>query len=439
MSGHNLETLAFHPSIFEGASVCLFEDDDVETDLFPLTVLRPVWDLLVGTATIIEHVQRASGAPALLRPRAHLQKLCAERWPEAKGSPEVGDVVFMSGRLLELRPERTHDFLPLPHLVVDDEGRLLFARRPAAQARRLLAEPGNRLAELLVQQGEASSLPSGWQFRIARYVWDPVVANPELLRAQLGGPGDEFPGARPLRDLGPGVEVCSRRGGAPIFVGPGVKIQPGVILGNHKGAIHIGAGSEVLPHSYLEGPLFLGPRCLVKAGTRLYSGSSFGPVCKLGGEVTQTIIQGYSNKQHEGFLGHAHLGQWVNLGAGTNNSNLKNNYAPVKVEVGGRLLDTGHAQIGSFFGDHAKTSINTMLNTGTVVGIGCNLFGAGFPQRFVPSFHWGGAERLLPVPLSRTLETARLMMARRDKTLSEAEEGLMRHHYELTVKKERQA
>jgi len=437
LSEFNIENLAFHPSLFEGVTVCLFEDDEVETDLFPLAVLRPPWDLLAGTGTILEHVHRASGAMPLLRPREHLKRLCTALWPEAGNErPVLGDIVFLNGRLFELQPERQNDFSAMPTTVVDTDGRLLFAHRSGAEAQRLLKEPGNRLASLLVQEGEAAGLPAGWRARLARHVWDVVLANPELLRMQLGAQGDEFLGARPLRDLSAGVEVCSRRGGATIFAGPGVKIHPGVVLGNHAGPIYIGAGSEIMPHSYLEGPLFIASHCVVNAGARLRGGSSFGPLCRLGGEITQTIVQGYSNKQHDGFLGHAHLGQWVNLGAGTTNSNLKNNYAEVKVEVGGSLVDTGHQHIGCFIGDHTKTTIGTMLNTGTIVGVGCNLFGAGFPPRFVPSFHWGGAELLVPVPLGRVLETARLMMARRGKTLTETEEELMHRHYEIIVRKE---
>ncbi len=439
MSELSVENSAFHPSLFEGATVCLLEDDEVETDLFPLTVLRPVWDLLAGTGTILEHVRQASGAMPLLRPREHLRKRCTELWPEVRDeAPAFGDIVFLNGRLFELRPERQNDFAAMPTTVVDDAGRLLLARRPVTEANRLLKEPGNRLASLLVQEGEVAALPTGWRTGLARQVWDVVLANSELLRTQLGAQGDEFLGARPLRDPGAGVEVCSRRGGATIFVGSGVKIHPGVVLGNHAGPIYIGAGSEIMPHSYLEGPLFVASNCVVSAGTRLRGGCSFGPLCKLGGEITQTIVQGYSNKQHEGFLGHAHVGQWVNLGAGTTNSNLKNNYSEVKVRVGDRLMETGHQHIGCFIGDHAKTAIGTVLNTGTVIGIGCNLFDAGFPPRFVPSFHWGGAELPVPVPLGRVLETARLMMARRGKTLTETEEELMHRHYEIVIRSEKE-
>ncbi len=425
----------FHPEFFKGAAVCLFEDDAVETDLFPLTVLRPVWDLLAGTASIREHVQRASGQPPLLRPRAHLRDLYAQLEPEEE--PLADDsIVFLSGRVFELRPEG--DTGALPDTVCDEEGNLLFARRSAAQARELLTQNGNHIAELLVQEGDAVPLPKGWRCRVVRHVWDLMLANPELLQRELQTSEDELFGARLLRDPGHGVEVCNRRGGAAVYIGAGVKLHPGVVLGNHKGAIFIDAGTEVLPHSYLEGPLYIGRDCVVNAGAKLYGASSFGPVCKLGGEITQTIFQGYSNKQHDGFLGHAHLGMWVNIGAGTNNSDLKNNYTPVQVEVAGKLQDTDSLHVGCFLGDHTKTGINTMLNTGTVVGIGCNVYGAGFPRRLVPSFHWGGAERLLPVPLSRTIETARIAMNRRGEELSKAEEELLRRHYERTVKKERE-
>jgi len=437
LSEHNDNNLAFHPSLFEGATVCLFEDEQVETDLFPLTVLRPVWDLLAGTGTIVEHVRRASGKMPILRSRLHMEQLCAERWPEKAKAPPSDDVVFLNGRVFEFRPEHLESISPLPKAIRDEEGRLLYARRPAAEAQKLLAQGGNFLPELLVQIEEAAGLPSGWRVRLADHVWDIMLANPELIQSQLGAAKQEFLGARPLRDPGRSIEMCGGRDGAPVFVGEGVQIRPGVVFGNHKGPIFVGNGSEILPHSYLEGPLFLGPNCMVKAGTKLCGGSSSGPVCKLGGEITQTIIQGYSNKQHEGFLGHAHLGQWVNLGAGTNNSNLKNNYAPVKVEVGGKLLDTGHQHIGCFIGDHTKTAIGTVINTGTVVGIGCNLVGTGFPARFVPSFHWGGAERLLAVPLKQVVDAARLAMSRRGKTLSEIEEELLHRHYELTIRKEK--
>ncbi|MBU1707407.1 hypothetical protein KKG05_07780 [bacterium] len=422
----------FHPKLFEGATVCLFEDDAVEIDLFPLTVLVPVWDLLAGTASIREHVQRSSGKPPLLRPRAHLRDLCIQLEHEEEPFTDES-VVFLSGRVFELKPEA--DAIEFPDTVCDKEGNLLFARRSAAQARELLTQSGNHIAERLVQKGDAAPLPKGWNYRAVRHIWDLMLANPELLQSELQASEDELFGARLLRDPGHGVEVCNRRGGAPVYIGAGVKLHPGVVLGNHKGAIFIDAGTEVLPHSYLEGPLYVGRDCVVNAGAKLYGGSSFGSVCKLGGEITQTIFQGYSNKQHDGFLGHAHVGRWVNIGAGTNNSDLKNNYTSVKVEVAGKLKDTDSLHVGCFLGDHTKTGINTMLNTGTVVGIGCNVYGAGFPPRFVPSFHWGGAERLLPVPLSRTIDTARVAMSRRSEELSKTEEELLRRHYELTVKK----
>ncbi|MFQ5865804.1 MAG: transferase, partial [bacterium] len=152
----------------------------------------------------------------------------------------------------------------------------------------------------------------------------------------------------------------------------------------------------------------------------------------VGGEMEKSIIHSYSNKQHEGFLGHAYLGQWVNIGAGTNNSDLKNNYSSVKVDLGGAVVDSGSQFVGLFMGDHSKTGINTMFNTGTVVGVMSNVFGAGFPPRFIPSFVWGGHDGFVEHELEKALETARRVMARRRIEMSSAYERLLRLIFDLT-------
>jgi UDP-N-acetylglucosamine diphosphorylase/glucosamine-1-phosphate N-acetyltransferase len=155
-------------------------------------------------------------------------------------------------------------------------------------------------------------------------------------------------------------------------------------------------------------------------------------MCKVGGEVEESVIHSYSNKQHDGFLGHAYLGMWVNLGADTNNSDLKNNYGNVKVVINGRLVDSGSMFVGLTMGDHSKSGINTMFNTGTVVGVSSNVFGAGFPPKFVPSFSWGGSDGQETYELEKSLAVARRVMARRKVTLSAAEESLFRTVFELT-------
>ncbi|MFQ5825202.1 MAG: transferase, partial [bacterium] len=152
----------------------------------------------------------------------------------------------------------------------------------------------------------------------------------------------------------------------------------------------------------------------------------------VGGEMEKSIIHSYSNKQHDGFLGHAYLGQWVNLGAGTNNSDLKNNYNSVKVYVDGTWVDSGSQFVGLFMGDHSKTGTNTMFNTGTVVGVMSNVFGAGYPPKFIPSFAWGGSEGFVKYEVEKALETARRVMVRRNIEMSPAYNKLFRHIFDLT-------
>jgi UDP-N-acetylglucosamine diphosphorylase/glucosamine-1-phosphate N-acetyltransferase len=155
-------------------------------------------------------------------------------------------------------------------------------------------------------------------------------------------------------------------------------------------------------------------------------------MCKVGGEVEGAIIHSFSNKQHDGFLGHAYLGMWVNLGADTNNSDLKNNYGTVKVVIDGTQVDTGSMFMGLVMGDHSKSSINSMFNTGTVVGVSSNVFGSGFPPKSVPSFAWGGSEGMTTYEIERALDVARRVMGRRKVELTKAEEAVLRSVFEQT-------
>jgi UDP-N-acetylglucosamine diphosphorylase/glucosamine-1-phosphate N-acetyltransferase len=187
----------------------------------------------------------------------------------------------------------------------------------------------------------------------------------------------------------------------------------------------------------MEGALIRGPFALcesggVKMGAKIYTGTTIGPHSKVGGEVSNSVIFGYSNKGHDGFLGNSVLGEWCNLGADTNNSNLKNNYEEVKLwnyETGG-FERTGLQFCGLFMGDHSKCGINTMFNTGTVVGVSANIFGAGFPRNFVPSFAWGGAQGFETYQTKKAFQTAEKVMERRHITLEEADKNILLHIFE---------
>jgi UDP-N-acetylglucosamine diphosphorylase/glucosamine-1-phosphate N-acetyltransferase len=217
-----------------------------------------------------------------------------------------------------------------------------------------------------------------------------------------------------------------------IFINEGSKIKPGVVLDAETGPIYIGKNVLVYPNAVIEGPAYIGNSSRIKIGAKIYGNTSIGPSCKVGGEVEGSIIHSFSNKQHDGFLGYAYLGSWVNLGAGTNNSDLKNNYSTVKVIINGEKIDSGSLFAGLIMSDHSKAGINTMFNTGTVAGVSSNVFGAGFPDKYVPSFSWGGSGSMITYNLQKSIETAKRVMKRRNVEMTSADEKLFQKVFELT-------
>lgn len=222
-------------------------------------------------------------------------------------------------------------------------------------------------------------------------------------------------------------------GAENIFLEAGATVEC-AILNATTGPIYVGAGAEIMEGSIVRGALAMAEKSVLKMGSKIYGATTLGTYCKVGGEVSNSVLQAYSNKGHEGYLGNSVLGEWCNLGADTNNSNLKNNYQPVKLwdYSMGRFARTGLQFCGLIMGDHSKCGINTMFNTGTVVGVHANIFGAGFPRNFVPSFSWGGASGFTTYRLDKAMETAQIMMARRSIELSAADWAMYEALFEET-------
>lgn len=217
-----------------------------------------------------------------------------------------------------------------------------------------------------------------------------------------------------------------------IFIEEGAKLEF-VTLNASTGPIYIGKNAEIMEGSVIRGPFSLGEEAQVKMGTKIYGATTIGPHCRAGGEINNAVMFGYSNKGHDGFLGNAVIGEWCNLGADTNNSNLKNNYGNVKLwnyELED-YEDTGLQFCGLMMGDHSKCGINTMFNTGTVVGVGCSIFGGGFPKTFLSSFTWGGVEEDTVYQLNKALETMKVVMSRRHIELTEEDAAIIKHVFEL--------
>ncbi|OFX85716.1 MAG: glucose-1-phosphate thymidylyltransferase [Bacteroidetes bacterium GWF2_33_16] len=219
-----------------------------------------------------------------------------------------------------------------------------------------------------------------------------------------------------------------------IFIEEGVKLEFAT-LNASTGPIYIGKDAEIMEGSLIRGPFVLGEHSTLKLGAKIYGPTTIGPHCKVGGEVNNSVIMGYSNKAHDGFLGNSVIGEWCNLGADTNNSNLKNNYAEVRLwnYTTEKFIKTGLQFCGLFMGDHSKCAINTMFNTGTVVGVNANIFGEGFPRNFVPSFSWGGSHGFSVFSIEKAFEVAEKVMERRGIKFNETEKNILSKVFEITA------
>lgn len=219
------------------------------------------------------------------------------------------------------------------------------------------------------------------------------------------------------------------------FVEPDADVE-GCSIDTRHGPVYIGKNATVMQGSYLRGPVAIGDTATVKMGALLYEGTSVGPHCKIGGEVSNSILMKFSSKAHDGYLGDSVIGEWCNLGAGTTTSNLKNNYSPVKMwdYENERFLNTKMQFLGLVLGDHSKIGINTMFNTGTVVGVCCNLFDSGFHRNFVPSFSWGKPSNYQDADIEHIIQTAEIVMKRRNVDISQKDIDVFKHIKELSLR-----
>lgn len=378
--------------------------------LLPLTFTRPVAALRPGILTLQERWEHLCGLPTGVSTEAYL----SAKFPAIKTDTlRVVDASVHPGRALV---DAVLD-LEVGEVLMHG-GRALAFHRPGM-------EP--------LAAGEWDQPSAWWRQR----PWDgPVVrfTRPWHLFQQAGHAISAdialVTEGRSSQPLSPTVRVIGDP--ALVFLEEGAVVEASV-LNTKGGPIHIGRGAEVMEGCLLRGPIAVGAGSQLKMGAKVYGPSSFGPECRVGGEVNNSVILGYSNKGHDGFLGNSVLGEWCNLGADTNNSNLKNTYGEVNVhsyaEEG--AVATGLQFCGLIMGDHGKSGINTMFNTGTVVGVGANIFGGGFPPKHIPSFTWGGGADFDTYDLEKALATARRVMERRHVPLTAEDEAILRHVFRM--------
>ncbi len=399
----------------------LFEDE-AWAGLYPLTELRPVWELRCGLGTLRERIERrlgleASGAFC----RDELRKQAARLGLAAPEFSAADELLLVNGRLLRFDPGEVLGLEPGQGLLLDEE---LVAARLSAEA--LAGERKPEPAGFNFESCELEAAAASADTVLVSRPWELVHEMPGALSADLPC-FDEYREDRRRTSLDSTVIQLNED---DIRIAPGAEIAPQVLIDARPGPVVIEDGVSVMPFAYLQGPLYLGANCRVKAQARIYGGCHLGPECRVAGELAESILQGFVNKQHEGFLGHSYLGEWCNLGADTNNSDLKNNYSPVAVIQRGRRVQTELRFVGLMMGDHSKTGINTMFNTGSVTGIFANVWGGGFPPKELPPFCWGGPQDGLELyELERALKTARTVKARRNRQLGRCEEELIRLLY----------
>lgn len=403
-------------------SVCIFEDH-YYSRLFPLSLPRPVYDLRCGISTLKEKIIRQfPESPIHLFCRNYLEDSVRRGNPKVEVNQTNSEAcLFINGRVLadsnlfkKLRKTKESIFLKNGQIVA------AFLKRSNLKVMKSVSDMNFGFGEVShLEQVEIDA-------KLISYPWDLINENSAQIESDFNHLNK---GGENLGRVSDNIIMLNKKN---IHVGAKSTIKPGAVLDAEKGPIFIGENVTIMSNAVIEGPAFIGDNSVIKTGAKIYEGTSIGEVCKVGGEVEKSIVHSYSNKQHDGFLGHAYLGQWINIGAGTNNSDLKNNYSSVKVHLGGTVVDSGSQFVGLFMGDHSKTGINTMFNTGTVVGVMSNVFGAGFPPKFIPSFAWGGSEGLVEHELDKALDTARRVMERRKMKMGPADEKLFRHIFDLT-------
>jgi UDP-N-acetylglucosamine diphosphorylase / glucose-1-phosphate thymidylyltransferase / UDP-N-acetylgalactosamine diphosphorylase / glucosamine-1-phosphate N-acetyltransferase / galactosamine-1-phosphate N-acetyltransferase len=412
--------------------VCIFEDSH-SLNFLPLVYFRPVFELRCGIFPLWEKILRASKAPSIaFHVRPELVEYTQEEFPQYHINRFSDDDLWcINGRVLA---DETLSHLirkPLKNDCVfingDDVVAAYITRKRAKDIPRTIHDNYfaiENLKNLPSQQSEITLVRYPWE--LVHHTAAEIVKDFRKIKTSKYINGKIYPG----------VSLINRKN---IIIGKGSVIKPGVVLDAEHGPILIGKNVTIMPNAVIEGPAYIGDHSIVKIGAKIYHGTSVGIHCKVGGEIESSVIHSYSNKQHEGFLGHSYLGSWVNLGADTNTSDLKNNYSTVRVFVNGTAVDTGMQFVGLTMGDHSKSGINVMFDTGTNVGVSCNVFGAELPPKYLPSFSWGSGKSYTTYNIEKSIETMRRVMLRRDISMSQAYEKVVRNVFNFSARERKQA
>lgn len=422
--------------------LCIFEDKKVE-NFYPLTLTRPVYDLRCGISTLWEKTLRAiSKDGAVGKENIHLFCRCylAPITTQRMGVLRVNQlkelkknsVLFINGRLLFFK-EKKISLQGKEEIVIQGDD-IVYARLSKATLRKLSFSSTEKIEQSLnqakqmvqIKEIKHNSAKRENGFNLLEYPWDLIRLNAEAIRA-------DFELERKSGIKGKVMEGVYLLNPDQIYVGKGALIEPGALLNAERGPIYIGEKVKIRPPTIIEGPSYIGKGTIID-GAKIREGCSIGPACRIAGEVEESIFYAYSNKHHDGFVGHSYVGEWVNLAALTTTSDLKNTYGQIKVQLEGKEVDTCELKVGSFIGDHTKTGIGTLLDAGCIMGVACNVFGGNIASKYIPSFSWGGKEGFTENRLNKVVEVERVVMERRKVKQTQMDRDLLEKVYKLTAK-----
>jgi UDP-N-acetylglucosamine diphosphorylase/glucosamine-1-phosphate N-acetyltransferase len=386
-------------------TICFSEDQFLE-NFHPLTLTRPVYDLRVGILTLgqkwLRQLDFPVEEPSGLQ-RGHLKDVFKSFSPTRGKQILWINPRFIPDESLAINVKNLSENSAITH------NNDLIAANISHQVYEKWSHDKPDLTDVSCKP---TDVPEN---RVLNNSWELFQRNGEQIAFDI-----DLLRLKPYTDSG-GFPHATLINPDQIFIEEGARIEPGALLLADSGPIYIGKDARIMAQSVVRGPSAICEKSVVKMGAKIYEDTTIGPVCKVGGEVSNVIFHSYSNKGHDGYAGNSVFGQWCNLGADTNTSNLKNNYGTVKVFdwKTKKQFDTGQQFIGTIMGDHSKTGINSMLNTGTMCGVCCNLFSDKYPPKFVPSFSWVSGQDIVPYHFEKAIEAMEKMMQRRDVELTE--------------------
>ncbi len=404
--------------------ICIFEDK-LSDNFYPLTLSRPVFDLLYGMNTLREKILRYfPNVKFSLFCRDYLKESVKQNYPGISVNELTDDdYLFINSRVLIDKIL----FETLSNITSEK----VYRKNDILVAVKIMAVTAGKLKNRAIDLIDLSlfeGIPEEYiEMETVDFIWDIICNNGNELKEDFKHP--RLTGISDNIRIFPGVDLLNKD---DILIESGTVIKPGAVIDASNGPVHIGKDVEIYPNCVIEGPVHIGDKSKIKSSAVISENVTIGKVCKVGGEVENCLILPYSNKQHSGYLGHSYLGSWINIGADTNCSDLKNNYSPVSIRLPSGKFNTGLQFLGLIMGDHSKTAINTMFNTGTIVGFSSNIFSIGFPDKFIPSFSWGGRNNMEIYEVEKSIATAKKVMNRRDVNMSETDVNLFKTIFKMT-------